>query len=401
MVSERPKKLISGVDFFLLNSLIALIVYTASDSFSVRVNLTQYISYGIFLISTLFCTFILMLEKGPKKIKNKFLLWFPALILLIPYSIIQNNLTLNYFMSDLSAILLIISVLICAERVAPKIEKYGIHRIVFYIFFASIIGVLIGDDFWNARYEPLHYILAVFLFSKLLVTKSIITSKYLVLLVLIVGFNFISGERSTVVLTMFLILSLSFSLKNKLSIFAFLSLSLTTIFYLINNIELGRFMLLASEQGDTSLLGRFYEVKDIVRHFDKNGSLYNYFFGFGYSATYQPFNFIGTNLNLDSFGNVHHAHFTPVLIYFRYGLIGFLFYAWLFYLAIKYYLLVLTSKTKNFLFIFSVTLLLIFLIDSLLRSVLIDPVFYFSLLLFIYVHQKFKENPEYIYSRRA
>jgi O-antigen ligase len=79
-----------------------------------------------------------------------------------------------------------------------------------------------------------------------------------------------------------------------------------------------------SEQGlDQSSAGRIYEIEMQMARFREDGNVATYMTGFGPGAEYPDL------LGISEKEKLHHAHITPVFLYFKFGLIGLIAYVML------------------------------------------------------------------------
>lgn len=136
---------------------------------------------------------------------------------------------------------------------------------------------------------------------------------------------------------------------------------------------------LARGEQDESLLSRVQEASDVLATFSREGSTLTYLTGFGHGATYRPeASFLARNVTAE--GRVHNVHIGPLMIFFRYGLIGLAAYAWLLFVIIRVLLggRAATRRRDS-----PVTAFALasggYLLEGLMFNVWVDPMFSFAL----------------------
>lgn len=138
---------------------------------------------------------------------------------------------------------------------------------------------------------------------------------------------------------------------------------------------------LVGEEGDSSLESRSLEAKDIWATVEGDWTPMNWLFGQGHGATFRPVHSDPWR-NINDQGTVHNVHITPVLLFFRYGLLGLLGFAALVWAAISQFFRTrqevrqgTASMTK---IVFAVGMV-VYLLDSMRHVVLVDPAFSYTL----------------------
>jgi hypothetical protein len=365
--------------------------YQFADTVSVRVNTIQLVLYVVFFLFSSLFVFLDIADRG-FKIKSRYLYFYLFLflyIILIPIYFSSNEFYLNYFSADLISFLMILIFVYIAEPLGSYIEMRQLKILFFLLVLGFVFGVTLCID-CSSRYEPVHFLAFTILFALFYFYDGKKSFKrlffYFVLYFVLLGLVFISGERTTVVLALLLFM-FYLMLKSRVIFFVFLLLASFSILSLdIEAFDLKRFETLFSGDADQSILSRLNEVYDVVHHFSNNASLFNYLLGFGFSATYEPVSFSGVDLNVTPSGTVHHVHVFPFLIFLRFGLLGVVLYLYLWWKVLKD-LIALSVKNQqryNAIYIFSLLSAFLFLLESLMRSVFVDPFFYIVLSLYIY-----------------
>ncbi|MCH2101934.1 MAG: O-antigen ligase family protein [Planctomycetes bacterium] len=133
--------------------------------------------------------------------------------------------------------------------------------------------------------------------------------------------------------------------------------------------------ILAGEE-DASINQRLNEVHDVVNHIRNKWTPFEYIFGAGHGAAFVPIRSNANNIN--EFGTVHHVHTTPMLLFFRYGIVGALAFVALCWVTAKRFFSIRAGvRARQFHRAEAcLTLAMIaYLADSLKHGVLVDPVF--------------------------
>ncbi|NVJ49961.1 MAG: hypothetical protein HWE11_06210 [Gammaproteobacteria bacterium] len=263
------------------------------------------------------------------------------------------------------------------------LSEYGKLLLLLCIFLLIIqVGLVVaGSPFQNGRFNPL----SPFFLSLLLVyanNKKIFSFDifYLIFSIVLI-LTFMSGERTSLILLIFILMALKviFSRYNiyfKLSIFAFFFvLFVLSIPYVV---EMSRFSILTSGEVDGSLLQRYNEVFDVYLHIRHTWTPFDYLLGEGHGATYLPvFSFSESNI-LPS-GMVHHIHATPVIIFFRYGIVGATIFLAILFSLVKRFSRFSSLSNEQKVVCLSMGC---YLQSALFRNVLVDPFFVITLILY-------------------
>lgn len=131
---------------------------------------------------------------------------------------------------------------------------------------------------------------------------------------------------------------------------------------------------------DESLLARVKEASDVLSTIRREGSTLNYLVGFGHGATYRPSESYLTR-NVTAEGRVHNVHIGPLMIFFRYGCVGLLIYAWVIKTVVSELLRV-GQVSRSGAGIAAVAFAVAtggYLLEGLMFNVLVDPLFSFAL----------------------
>lgn len=314
------------------------------------------------------------------------LVWLSlALLFCIPV-LWQTFLYPGYVVGDLASILCPLLLILVGLRY-PEIFtlRRGLLLLSGLLLLGVILGMAVGQ--YQDRFEaPVSLLFvvgwSVVLFSKNPMTKLLGLSVLVVLLVI----AFASGERTSVVLwiislllTLFVVLRL-----NAVSLIGVGAALLMLVVFggqiatvIVQDIvEQSRFSTAATVEEDQSLLERYDEARDVLRML-QNASFKTHLLGHGHGAAYQPhYSYIERNVTRERL--VHNVHFGPLLVYFRYGLIGAVLYLGLLVQIVRGLLQLRRdhqsneASTEQFVFTTAVTL---YFADWMLRNVLVDPVF--------------------------
>jgi len=137
---------------------------------------------------------------------------------------------------------------------------------------------------------------------------------------------------------------------------------------------------------DESLLARFHEAQDALFQFGRHARPLNYVLGFGHGSTFRPV--VGPIRNMTPEAVVHNIHIGPVLVLYRYGLLGLLLYVFLLGRVIMSFLRqrgrLRNSEPVIFPDLFFTLGLGMLLIDGTMRNVIADPVFSYVLAGFLF-----------------
>lgn len=342
------------------------------------------ISIYIFVFSLFYC-FGLMRIKDPN-IPSKYTAIFPFLLLLLYIVGRLDRIQMNKFDPIVTWLGLILPLIILCFGTTTGLvnieETYSVYFLGdFYTFFQFII---LGFAFSVKKIERYSsqifcsFLIAIaiiwiteFLFSFYYYSHVDITAKakftppnlllfvascwllfskrrvlFLPLVLIQLFLYAASGYRFSFVIALFLILwILSLNLRNLFKIkfmFIFITLFLT-LFFFVNSIGPLRLKTLeylsrpVSElMHTTSFKTHLYEGLDALEGLKKR-SMGEFIFGKGNGALYQP----GEKIDVASFlvsgavtpKGIHHIHMSPFMFFFRYGLLGFLWY-WVLFLFV-------------------------------------------------------------------
>ncbi len=166
-----------------------------------------------------------------------------------------------------------------------------------------------------------------------------------------------------------------------LAICAVLFLALAPKGVLDEQLAATRLDTLVSDEGDISLESRTLEARDIWATVKGDWAPLNWLFGQGYGATFRPMHSDPWR-NINDQGTVHNVHITPVLMFFRYGMLGLIGFASLACAALVQFFRTRDEVRKgeaSFAKIVFTVGMVAYLLDSSFHVVLVDPAFSYTL----------------------
>jgi len=316
--------------------LIESIIYMSLPLISIYSSVLFYAGKTlIFLLSLFFVIFLF--KKNEIKLHKEFIVFFLLIfisLLMIPYSVLNGN-NLGYIIADTMGILVIILIMIAFYLYMNLILNYAklikslltIYFIIFIIYFC-----LVFFGFVIAKIPAIH----IFVFSMLLILffteqrkiflfwalLSFIEGTYLgesrgfvveAIFVFFVYIFLLKKYRHIILITALLVFLMPVFLKTALHSYVFLSLS----------------QFIKDVKSDPSFFQRILEVKLQFDYLSKNGVFFNYIFGFGPGAEYIDYTGVTGKYKQ------HHAHITPIFMYFKFGILGLMSWAYLWYIVFK------------------------------------------------------------------
>jgi hypothetical protein len=201
--------------------------------------------------------------------------------------------------------------------------------------------------------------------------------------------NYASGQRTSVIIWLVLAIAVISSL---LGVKRVLLAAIVAVIVLLSpareallpglqtSIQSTRFGTVIAGDKDESLFARFNEAVDVVRTLRREGGPINWLVGFGHGATYQPaLSFLARNVTDD--GRVHNIHIGPLMILFRYGLLGVAIATALVVAVVRSVVRLRSSLHESSAPLQALFALAVFgfLIEGLMFNVLVDPVFSYAI----------------------
>lgn len=197
------------------------------------------------------------------------------------------------------------------------------------VLVATASGVLLGQS----RFEPPHIVLLGL--AGVILTRGSFGGRALsiALLVICLVSAYLSGSRTALIVWLLgalYVAYVSLPLKVLLPVIAlstvlFVSFSQDVVKFAVERmLQETRFRENVEGKVDASIISRFSEARDVLDEFNRSppGMM---LIGKGHGATYAPVTMPLRNVTDE--GRVHNIHFSPMLILYRYGIIGFIFYA--------------------------------------------------------------------------
>ena len=138
--------------------------------------------------------------------------------------------------------------------------------------------------------------------------------------------------------------------------------------------------------GDASINARFDEAYDVGQQIRKDWGAINYLVGAGHGATFVPIR-SNPERNITAYGTVHNIHATPMLLFYRYGLLGATAFLLVFTLAVRRFFSIRRGVREGVIHPGETCItvaLLAYLADSFKHVTLVDPVFSFCVAGLIY-----------------
>ncbi len=321
-----------------------------------------------------------------------------------------------YIIGDYIVILFPIILLLLYALDKKLYDRKNIDILISLLLIAALIAPLTANKLYSGRYDwidrfdPPHILLFVTIWVHVFISKNKLKYIAIILNIMLFLLAFYSGQRTALLLWLlsgFFVWIYYFQLLSTIkkfiivsSIFLVLPIMLIPISNNINNLDIGRFDKITNNgvYGDESIMGRVYEVLDILRITELENSPLLIIFGHGYGATFKAdIAYKDGHPNLTPEDRIHNIHIGPALLFYRYGLIAFIAYIIL-SISLSIFLLKIKKHRKNlslskYEIIFIITLL-VELVNFLMRNVLIDPIYSYILVAVIGIYIK-KYKPYY------
>jgi hypothetical protein len=380
---------------------IFLALFVLYDAISIRALPGQREIYSLVLVLPLM---IVLLEsfriRLPRKLLAYILIWITVACLYVWLVPTQPIVYYKYIFGDLSSILLPVVILLFGIRFKDFFESGNtLTLLIFFLTIAACAAFFFREP--SGRFEPPSLFLMVFAWICVLHPGK--PMRRIASAAVLLGSFFLalgSGERTSIVVWVLtgptILLFKRFSIARVVSlgilVLALFGLMLYGIIKvdIASQLEGTRFSTLASGEADASLLARVLEARDALAMVVENWASIQYLVGYGHGATYRPYySYIERNVTDEGF--VHNIHVGPVLIFFRYGLLGVLLYLTLLVSVTRELLRIRMSWGKGgvefhrTLFIMGITM---YLLDLFIRNIIVDPMFSYMLAGFLYM--KFK-----------
>ncbi len=358
----------------------------------------QRLIYGLIVLLAMVALLLGLKEfKVTQKSFTVIVAWLLLSFLFVLPVLIQKNLYVGYVLGDLASVLFPLVMLLVGLRYP---EFFSVTKSVPVVMMLTMLGVILGMFFgeYGDRFEAPTSMLFVVAWAIVLFSRSVITKSFgLVGLMLLLVIAFESGERTSVILwiiCLVLVIFVTLRLTALTGLLVAMVLGVVLLFsgqlvnLLIQDIvEQSRFSTAASVEQDQSLLERYDEARDVLLMLETAPPV-AHLLGHGHGSAYRPY-YSYIQRNISNEGEVHNIHFGPLLVYFRYGVLGFLIYLGLVVVSARALLALRRQYTGGLAsaqrFVFTLTVVL-YLFDWLLRNILVDPLWSYALAGFLTVN---------------
>lgn len=374
-------------------------IYLLSDIFFTRGSIQTQVSLALIYASLFFVLLYGLARpyKAQKNFRADVTLFWSLLVIIfatIPILFQQEKLWKD-IIGDIGVFLLL-PISLFYFRVF-KVDTKVLLTLGFGILCSTFFLPLGGPEIFNenGRFPPPHPVAIIVSIALAFSLKK--SNRYLAVLLvpLVISIAYFSGQR-TAFLTFIIIALLSMLLSRKGGFFLFILavllissqsfLSIDRLAELIPSVADSRIFKILSRGGlflDASLEGRILEVKDIIYQMKYKSSLFDLIFGHGHGAHFEPRYIIGQRTRTQ-IGTIHHAHFSPAVILYRYGFVGLCGYLGLWYCSISAFVKLYTQRgSRDLTGVFITLSMLSILINSLVFSITNKPVDIFFIAAFL------------------
>jgi len=327
----------------------------------------------------------------PNRVVSVVLVWLALACAWLLPQISGVNAYPRYIIGDFAGLLAPLLLLVVAFRF-PRIflSQRTIAVLTVAMFIAALLAVPLAET--ASRHEPPATLLVAALWSFFYLSGSKgLKRASAIALIATFGLALTSGERTAVLMWLALgsagnLLVLR-RLRSAIWLLAVWGLAVAVAVVMFSDLILvallsTRLESLAQGELDTSLLNRVFEVRDVLSQW----TLSNWF-GFGHGATYLP-DLSYPMRNLTDEGRVHHIHFGPVLLLYRYGVIAVVLFACLVFDLLRFLVLMnrIRYQSEQGLPAFFLGLALLgYLASFLMFNVFPDPAFSYTLAGYVYL----------------
>lgn len=375
---------------FLFVAIASLILYNLADAIAPRGVFQWTLSYVLTFLLITVCAFHLLRLDMFKKPRVQAYTFSVSLIAVVGIVTLlkHQSWSLTYILGDLAIILMLIISIPVAIQMHQTLRPEIGQRVALILVACSCISFLssklnlLPSYHHGVRFDAPHIVGMALLGALLLRPGNTRAWKtYLLLGVTMILAWFCQWRAELLFLAFAILPAIFLQLKVRpLLLLAILGALILWVTYVSPSylIELAytvlsetRFRELVTTQQDLSFANRILEAQDVLYTFQNKATLWNYFFGFGHGAAFEPiFSFPEPNLKD---GRVHNIHIHLFLWLFRYGLVGSTFYLAFCYLAVKNYTHALQSEDRSFADLFLYILGLVIALKSIFYSVINDP----------------------------
>jgi len=369
---------------------LVLSAYSIFDSFSIGISAGEIVLYLLYSIIVFWFGFSAYFDLYGNRYQFHSLsfLFFLISIFLIPQVMNLDVVVFRYLLVDYAS--LSIPILIyafgCKYGQIFRNEKFLMPMLYALLIGACLAFVVSRADqaktFGLVRFDPpsplLIAIITVGLFSARKATRLL----FFISVAMLLGyFSIKSGQRTSILLlfaaALFGVVFCSSTrrelFRSFLALVIAVSVSITFHEPITHYLGESRFSRLLEFEVDQSLARRFTEFLDIRDTYTSHGNTLNFFLGFGHGSTFESKYGVNDRNYTGLDNKVHHIHVSPILVIFRYGLLGVVLYLLLWFYSIVNLIRIRTYNIGN-IYVKSLILAnILFLLDGLARNVFVDP----------------------------
>ena len=316
---------------------LTIFAFVTIDALHLGIGMGERLAYLLVILVTSLAALHALLHGGQTR---KTSVWVLVWLLLLSIWLMQSYWmapAYPYYVAGDFASLALPALLVFLISGSPStIQSRTLLLVYVALLLAAALGAVFGTE-QNRHEPPTTLLLASTAWWILRLRSGQQTVAALIIATFLSILIITSGQRTAFLIWLFLVLYLAIFAASRLNIrpLALMVLLLTgaplalTIFDLdFQGIYSGhRLGALSSIGTDESLITRIEETQDVLLTIRQDGNLSSLIFGFGHGGTYTPF-YSHVKRNITDEGRVHNIHITPIMIFFRYGLIGLLVYLW-------------------------------------------------------------------------
>jgi hypothetical protein len=367
-------------------------LYAVLDSWVFYVGNEQRIAYTVITgLSLVLAILGLPRTMAPPRAWALILAWAGICLLPLAPVLTQRTVMANYVVGDLASMVLPLVLFVVmwsmprmlrpATALAPYAALLGL----------AAVAAVVSPASYNERHADPVILAFVLGWSYLMFGSGESRGRLawpFLLLLLFVAFS--SGYRSSLAMWFLIGLMVQFLSRGArtaivsgiaLLVAGALYVALTPAEVLQEQLAATRLDTLVGEESDSSLESRGLEVKDVAAAVATDWTPINYVFGAGHGATFKPV-YSDPWRNINEHGTVHNIHITPVLLFFRYGLLGLGAFAALAFVTVSSFLhlrrRIRTGHRPLVEVVFTVGMA-VYLFDAMRHVVLVDPAFSYTL----------------------
>lgn len=348
----------------------------------------------VYTVIVLFFSIVSKKSVGKNSISSK--KWVYLLILLHLFLLpvlLQETILLRYVSGDYVSLLLPLLFVAYCKTVTDIYQKKYVLFLVVLLTVSAFYNFITTAGF---RFIPPSYLLISFVWAYMFLGSKnylrILAALMAVVLCIIVV---ASGQRTSLglffVIGLFLVINnsdLKFRSIAIVLLYAIFSILFILFFgdKILELIGATRFGLNSGFQIDVSVFNRFYEAQGVFANILSEGNILTYLLGNGHGALWVAEYGVNDRNYIDG-SLVHHIHSTPMLVLYRYGLLGIGIYLFVFYKIIKMVSgRLLFRKYRSHVETALDLTALVYLVDGLFRNAFVDVILWYS---FVYCIARF------------